>query len=225
MPKCNKCKKEFPASVVVDGAIRNLRHRKRCLDCYSDFEKRNRVRCTTCKRTFWSTVHANDVECADCRNNARRRALKTRAIMYMGGGCWHCGYNRTARALHFHHVQGEKDFVIASTQNWERVLVELSKCVLVCANCHAEIHDGRLEITDVARREGFSNGPSAPAESLGTVTAYALEWIVLRIVQRSDDGTTVGAMALECHPNGCAKMPATVHYIEFSLEALRGNNT
>lgn len=66
------------------------------------------------------------------------------AIAYKGGRCQCCNYNRYVGALEFHHLNpDEKDFGIASkgyTRSWERNKEELDKCVLVCANCHREIH-------------------------------------------------------------------------------------
>lgn len=66
------------------------------------------------------------------------------AIAYKGGSCQCCNYNRYVGALEFHHLNpDEKDFGIASrgyTRSWERNKAELDKCVLVCANCHREIH-------------------------------------------------------------------------------------
>ena len=66
------------------------------------------------------------------------------AIAYKGGCCQCCNYNRYVGALEFHHLNpDEKDFGIASkgyTRSWERNKEELDKCVLVCANCHREIH-------------------------------------------------------------------------------------
>jgi len=57
-----------------------------------------------------------------------------------------CGYNRCKDALQFHHLNSEKkDFGVSQaglTRSWERVKKEIEKCVLVCANCHREIHSG-----------------------------------------------------------------------------------
>jgi GH18 family chitinase len=47
-------------------------------------------------------------------------------------------------ALSFHH-EGEKEFGIGAkgyTRSWEKVKAELDECILVCSNCHAEIHAG-----------------------------------------------------------------------------------
>ena len=86
-----------------------------------------------------------------CKNkyyvDKRRKALKQKAVAYKGGRCALCGYDRCLEGLSFHHVGG-KDFGIASrghTRSWERVQRELDACVLVCHNCHAEIHAGMHE--------------------------------------------------------------------------------
>ena len=67
------------------------------------------------------------------------------AVEYKGGKCESCGYNRNIAALEFHHLNPlEKDFNISNkgyTKSWENVKKEIDKCILVCANCHREIHD------------------------------------------------------------------------------------
>ena len=74
----------------------------------------------------------------------RRKNLKLLAIEYKGGKCQNpeCGYNKCVDALEFHHLSN-KDFSISNgnTPSWERIKKELDKCILVCANCHREIHD------------------------------------------------------------------------------------
>ena len=74
----------------------------------------------------------------------RRRKLKDMAIDYKGGKCEKCGYNKCNGALEFHHLNPEeKDFSISSagtTRSFERIKKEIDKCILVCANCHREIH-------------------------------------------------------------------------------------
>lgn len=75
----------------------------------------------------------------------RRLKLKQLSVDYKGGCCERCGYKKSLSALEFHHLDpNEKDFSISKngdTKSWERIKKELDKCILVCANCHREIHD------------------------------------------------------------------------------------
>jgi hypothetical protein len=88
--------------------------------------------------------------CSDkCKNkyyvDLRRKVIKQKALEYKGGCCSMCGYSKCPTALQFHHTDpSEKDFSISKnghSRSWERVRNELDKCILVCANCHAEIHE------------------------------------------------------------------------------------
>lgn len=78
-----------------------------------------------------------------------RRRVKQHAKVYKGGCCIVCGYLRSTRALQFHHLDPtKKDFAISRCiRSWIRVKVELDKCVLLCSNCHTEVHDGILDLT------------------------------------------------------------------------------
>ena len=80
----------------------------------------------------------------------RRKKLREMAREYKGGKCCVCGYNKSQRALSFHHVNPkEKEFDLSSrglTRSWERIKKEIEKCVLLCANCHMEIHDGITQL-------------------------------------------------------------------------------
>lgn len=75
----------------------------------------------------------------------RRKKIKEMAIEYKGGKCCICGYDKCNSALDFHHTdETQKEFglsVRGLTRSWERTRVELDKCILVCANCHREIHE------------------------------------------------------------------------------------
>ena len=80
----------------------------------------------------------------------RRKRTKEMALEYLGGKCALCGYSRCKGALHFHHtIADDKGFGISEkgiTRAWDKVKKELEKCVLVCANCHREIHDGLVQL-------------------------------------------------------------------------------
>lgn len=83
-----------------------------------------------------------------CKNKfhvvKNRKTNKRKLIDMMGGCCVRCGYNKSMAALTFHHPDNNKEFGIASkghTKSFDRLVAEASKCVLLCANCHAEEHE------------------------------------------------------------------------------------
>jgi hypothetical protein len=74
----------------------------------------------------------------------RRKTLRAQAVEYKGGKCQICGYNKCSAAFDFHHVDPrEKDFTISKRMTtFGAIRKELDKCVLLCATCHREVHDG-----------------------------------------------------------------------------------
>jgi DNA invertase Pin-like site-specific DNA recombinase len=71
-----------------------------------------------------------------------RKRKKIELLEYKGGKCEKCGYNKCVDALEFHHIDpNEKDFTI-SGKSWsfDRLKNEVDKCILLCSNCHREIH-------------------------------------------------------------------------------------
>lgn len=80
----------------------------------------------------------------------RRKKVRDMALEYKGGSCIICGYKKSKRALSFHHVDPtKKDFGISYrgfTRSWEKTKNELDKCILLCMNCHMEIHDGVTQL-------------------------------------------------------------------------------
>lgn len=77
--------------------------------------------------------------------NNKHMEFKRLLVEYMGGKCEICGYNKCIKALEFHHISPlEKEFSLsdyAKSKNLEIAKVELSKCKLLCSNCHRELHD------------------------------------------------------------------------------------
>jgi 5-methylcytosine-specific restriction endonuclease McrA len=71
-----------------------------------------------------------------------RKRTKIKLVEYKGGKCEKCTYDKCIDALEFHHKNPEqKDFII-SGKSWsfEKLKKEVDKCMLVCSNCHKEIH-------------------------------------------------------------------------------------
>jgi hypothetical protein len=93
-------------------------------------------------------------------NGKLRRLWKSLAVLAMGNKCHCCGYNRCQGSLDFHHAQeSKKHFSISnelrvgiSPRRWNSIFAkELRKCILVCKNCHYEIHAGVREIPKIKK--------------------------------------------------------------------------
>lgn len=79
-----------------------------------------------------------------------RRRRKVRAIEHMGGRCEGCYQIVAPAVFEFHHRNAtEKEFGISKTGvpvRWEKIVAELEKCVMLCANCHREVHAGYRDL-------------------------------------------------------------------------------
>lgn len=80
--------------------------------------------------------------------------IKYFLIQKRGGKCEKCGYNKNISALEFHHLDPNKKEFTLDSRNLERhsdeeILKEFDKCVLLCANCHAEHHHPELETSNI----------------------------------------------------------------------------
>lgn len=84
----------------------------------------------------------------------RRKKLKVMAVELKGGKCQVCSYDRCVSALEFHHIDEKtKEFDLSTrglTRSWEKIKNEVQKCVLVCSNCHREIHAGLVRLPETA---------------------------------------------------------------------------
>lgn len=86
----------------------------------------------------------------------RRIKIREMACEYAGGKCTICGYSKCKRALSFHHKDPKKkDFGLSDggiTRSWEKTRKEIDKCVLLCMNCHMEVHDGITQLSSETKR-------------------------------------------------------------------------
>ena len=76
------------------------------------------------------------------RNKIQHLYMKKLIYDLRSNGCSICGYNKNQNSLHFHHVEPENKKFNINVRNTrtESLFDELNKCILLCANCHGEIH-------------------------------------------------------------------------------------
>lgn len=91
--------------------------------------------------------------CKKCKNVLaiqQQKITKATMVDFLGGCCSKCGYSRCSAALEIHHINPEtKDdnFRNIRSWSWERIQKELKNCVLLCANCHRELHNTQEDPT------------------------------------------------------------------------------
>lgn len=89
-----------------------------------------------------------------------KREKKLKLIEYKGGKCERCGYSNLnyPSAFHFHHIDRDsKAFQISeNNRKFEALKEEVDKCNLLCATCHAEIHeDLQRGLIEVAKQRAI----------------------------------------------------------------------
>jgi hypothetical protein len=81
--------------------------------------------------------------------------VKRLLVEEAGGKCVVCGYDEHPAALQFHHLDpSRKEFQLSArglTRGIDRARAEASKCVLLCANCHALVEIGVKELPSSGR--------------------------------------------------------------------------
>lgn len=135
---CRQCKKTKP--------INNF---------FADAKSNDGVspRCKECTAKYLNKFYRKDIERRreKSRNVAFNRGIDSAFFVYdyliRSGGC-PCGETRI-ECLMFHHKNEEqKEFNISESLSGNltnaEILNEIRKCVVVCSNCHADIHGSRL---------------------------------------------------------------------------------
>ena len=84
-----------------------------------------------------------------------RKRKKKALVEYKGGKCQCCGYSKCIEALEFYHLDPNiKSFTISGkSKSFNSLKSEVDKCILVCSNCHKEIHAGLINIDTIINQK------------------------------------------------------------------------
>ena len=175
---CVVCGKEFEAikstkkycSQECNNKARRIRYAENKSKPKTIYEKANNCperQCLICGKTFKpKTASANQRQCCyDCMPDGiqlRRGDFLAKIKIARGGKCERCGYDTCIKALEFHHLDpSQKDFTI-SNDHFRLIdaVNESKKCVLLCANCHRELHDNYWNIKELNLQREEEVGPN-----------------------------------------------------------------
>jgi hypothetical protein len=124
-----------------------------CVICKKRLAGRQRKYCSRrCKNQDTNHRHQSYLS-----QQMRGLQRKIDLIITAGGKCSRCGYDRNHAALTWHHkdpaLKGfSLDLRSLSNRSQRAINDEIAKCILLCANCHAEEHFPQFD-------KGFSRNP------------------------------------------------------------------
>lgn len=135
------CRKDDVMRKAKANRRKSMNEPKTCLYCEKTFKlghvraKLQKFCSKECKIKNWSKKDA------EFRKEKRRR-LKTEIVTKLGGKCQICGWNKWLSALDFHHVEelNKRQQIRDKTEIPLCKEFDLSKCIILCANCHRRIH-------------------------------------------------------------------------------------
>lgn len=146
------CGKLIPNWTKINGRLHNIANRTRCFDCLPFQQRytrkphgdRRTAKAESVRRWYAKKTMENKGI-----NPIRARRIERKALLIKlaGGACQICGYSRCNRNIAFHHLYDKKFALNGRVLQYslEMIAGELLKCVLVCHNCHGEIHDSLIE--------------------------------------------------------------------------------
>ena len=129
-------------SLLKTNKKETINEQKYCLVCGKELKGRQKLYCSQkCKRKMYShTKYHTEYSKKKDENGSLK---KYEYIMKLGGKCCMCGYDKNFSALTFHHLRDKKFTLDARTfERCPKDLLEeeIKKCIVVCFNCHQEIH-------------------------------------------------------------------------------------
>lgn len=166
--ECIVCGKQFEAikstkkycSIECQNAMRRQKYAEREKAPKDNSYKGKEKICPICGIGFFpKTASANQRMCCyDCMPDGiqlTRGMFLAKIKQVRGGKCVKCGYDQCLKALEFHHMDPtKKDFTISNDHfRLQEAVEETKKCILICSNCHRELHDDMWSIEDLRKEE------------------------------------------------------------------------
>lgn len=139
--------KKYPGLVVGSREYQSARQRsyyERHRDEIS--RKRKSTRDPAKENLRQSRYYMKHRETIIRRLRGRNKSFRKSVNEYkLSSGCSACGFNELAEALVFHHLdKSTKLHNVSKMGLWpdDLVVKEIEKCVILCENCHRELHAG-----------------------------------------------------------------------------------
>lgn len=123
-----------------------------CTVCSKQLEPKQRKFCgISCRNK-----HYNKILQSYSKQKTKSIEIKLSLINKLGGKCSICNYNKNISALCFHHKNpSQKEFHLdlrsLANRQLSEIEKEVGKCILLCQNCHLEIHHPQSNYNDLSK--------------------------------------------------------------------------
>jgi hypothetical protein len=134
---CTKCKEELPLERFNKRSQDTNKYQSWCRSCKTNLESR------------WYHMSEDNKRRRNKQVLERIRNNKKKAVEYLGGKCYDCGGVFHPAVYDFHHKNpNEKEEAPTDVlhKSWDKILLEIDKCELLCSNCHRLRHHGEVEL-------------------------------------------------------------------------------
>jgi hypothetical protein len=144
-----KCGNGVPLKIRINGQLRNLQNRTQCLACLPfgtspyrekdpEYERSRKAKNQKIYYEKFKKQHEQGYGPTTCRRKERKNWL----LSLFNKSCQMCKYDKCSVNLSFHHLENKKLALDEAKFSYSagKILKEVLKCVLVCHNCHGEIH-------------------------------------------------------------------------------------
>ncbi len=107
--------------------------------------------CKICLRIYANRYYKNNKESRN-KNSKKYRTKISKEFrdIKVEKGCKICGFNKSAFALEYHHIDPSTKLFSVSKKltdvSKDKLQEEIKKCVLLCANCHRMVHSGEINL-------------------------------------------------------------------------------
>jgi len=137
---------EIPLSEIskkIDRTIKSIKHKASRLELSRIKIPHNKPKNTKHRNIVDKNYYNKNKGKIYNKKKERIKKTKIELMNLLGGKCKKCGYKKCVNALEFHHKEKNKEghlSKIIKNVSKNKALKEANKCILLCANCHRELH-------------------------------------------------------------------------------------
>ena len=116
---------------------------KLCNKCKTrEVRAANQYTCASCHNEYQKDYYKRNPKSIDSSNERRKLKIRSIIVEEKNKPCMDCGGSYPYYVMDFDHVRGEKKFNLSiaaqKIYSLKKIQDEISKCEVVCANCHRE---------------------------------------------------------------------------------------